>query len=96
MPPARAPLPLRQAIALGLIQGPTELLPVSSSAHISLIPWLCGWSYQALEAERRKGFAYQKFVSFEIGAGTLRPGRISTALSTCSDPSWPLIAGSQK
>jgi undecaprenyl-diphosphatase len=41
---------------LGLVQGPTELLPVSSSAHTSLIPWLCGWSYEALDAERRKGF----------------------------------------
>jgi undecaprenyl-diphosphatase len=65
MPPARAPLPLRQAIALGLIQGPTELLPVSSSAHTSLIPWLCGWSYEALEAERRKSFE----IALHAGAG---------------------------
>ncbi|HEV7585201.1 MAG TPA: undecaprenyl-diphosphate phosphatase [Solirubrobacteraceae bacterium] len=56
MPPDRAPLPLRHAIALGLLQGPTELLPVSSSAHTSLIPWLCGWSYDTLDGERRKGF----------------------------------------
>ena len=56
MPPDRAPLPLGHAIALGLLQGPTELLPVSSSAHTSLIPWLGGWSYEALDAERRKGF----------------------------------------
>jgi undecaprenyl-diphosphatase len=39
-----------------LAQGPTELLPVSSSAHTSLIPWLCGWSYDGLDAERRKAF----------------------------------------
>ena len=56
MPPDRAPLPLRHAIALGLAQGPTELLPVSSSGHTALIPWLLGWRYDALEPESRKAF----------------------------------------
>ena len=51
-----APLPLRQAVALGLLQGPTELLPVSSSAHTALLPWLAGWSYGELDDELRKGF----------------------------------------
>ncbi len=32
-----------QAIALGLIQGLAEFLPVSSSAHLTLMPWLLGW-----------------------------------------------------
>lgn len=32
-----------QAIILGIIQGVTELLPISSSAHLNLIPWICGW-----------------------------------------------------
>lgn len=44
------------AVLLGLIQGPTELLPVSSSAHISLIPFLAGWDWQDLDAEARKSF----------------------------------------
>ena len=45
-----------RAAALGAIQGPTELLPVSSSAHISLVPWLAGWPWQELDAEARKSF----------------------------------------
>src|SRR4051812_44914280 len=43
-----------QVVALGLIQGATELLPVSSSAHIAALPQLLRWSVASWEPERRK------------------------------------------
>jgi undecaprenyl-diphosphatase len=53
---APAALRTRDAIALGLLHGPAELLPVSSSGHVAVVPWLCGWPYSRLDGELRKAF----------------------------------------
>jgi len=37
-----------QAAALGIIQGLGEFLPISSSAHLVIAPYLLGWTYQGL------------------------------------------------
>jgi undecaprenyl-diphosphatase len=50
------PIAWRRALALGAVQGPAELLPVSSSAHIVLVPWLAGWEWEEIEPEVRKSF----------------------------------------
>lgn len=36
-------LPITQAIAYGLVQGLGEFLPISSSAHLAVLPWAAGW-----------------------------------------------------
>lgn len=41
---------LLQALVLGVVQGVTEFLPISSSAHLVLVPWLLGWRFEAQAA----------------------------------------------
>jgi undecaprenyl-diphosphatase len=54
--PSRDGLSVAEAAVLGLIHGPAELLPVSSSGHVSAIPWLLCWDYVELDPELRKAF----------------------------------------
>jgi undecaprenyl-diphosphatase len=54
--PAGPQLSLGHALALGALHGPAELLPISSSGHITLIPWLLEWRYSELDSELRKSF----------------------------------------
>ncbi len=45
-----------QALLLGALHGPAELLPISSSGHVALMPWLLDWDYDRLDPELRKSF----------------------------------------
>jgi undecaprenyl-diphosphatase len=45
-----------EALLLGALHGPAELLPISSSGHITVIPWLLDWDYREVDAELRKAF----------------------------------------
>jgi undecaprenyl-diphosphatase len=49
-------LAVSRALLLGAMHGPAELLPISSSGHVALIPWLLRWDYADVDPELRKAF----------------------------------------
>jgi undecaprenyl-diphosphatase len=82
MSPPESRLASTHALALGVLHGPAELLPISSSGHITLIPWLLGWEYGALDDELRK--------SFEVA---LHAGTAAALLITLRDEVEEAVAG---
>ena len=49
-------MPILHAVILGIVQGLSEFLPISSSGHLIIVPWLFGWSDFANNVAAEKAF----------------------------------------
>lgn len=72
----------RQALALGALQGPTELLPISSSAHTRLLPWLAGWSCVEEDPSTRKSLEAALHMSAAVALAIDMRSEITAAART--------------
>jgi undecaprenyl-diphosphatase len=72
-------------VALGLLHGPAELLPISSSGHVTLVPWLLGWDHVELDGEVRKAFE----VALHAGTAAALPIVLRNELRRAS---WRFVA----
>lgn len=59
-----------QAIALGVLQGLGEFLPISSSGHLILVPWLLGY----VRTRDYRPFVYHRFAFAAVVALALLVG----------------------
>ena len=66
--PPSAPVPILHAIVLGIVQGLTEFLPISSSGHLILVPWLFGWDDFAGDPGLEKTFDVALHIGTLVGA----------------------------
>lgn len=61
-------MPILHAIVLGITQGLSEFLPISSSGHLRIIPWLFGWNDFADDLSLEKAFDVALHLGTLIGA----------------------------
>src|SRR3954464_8014453 len=87
-------LELPHALALGVLHGPAELLPISSSGHTELVPWLLGWSYADLDGELRKAFEVALHAGTAAALLAALRGEVGEAVRQFALRTAELIAGS--
>lgn len=61
-------MPIVHAIVLGITQGLSEFLPISSSGHLILVPWLFGWDDFAGQPSLEKTFDVALHLGTLVGA----------------------------
>jgi undecaprenyl-diphosphatase len=61
-------VPLLHAILLGITQGLSEFLPISSSGHLRLVPWLFGWTEFQAHPELERTFDVALHLGTLVGA----------------------------
>jgi undecaprenyl-diphosphatase len=61
-------MPILHAIVLGIVQGLSEFLPISSSGHLRLVPWLMGWHDFARGSNLEQSFDVALHLGTLVGA----------------------------
>ena len=61
-------MPILHAIILGITQGLSEFLPISSSGHLELVPWLFGWDDFAADPDLETTFDVALHMGTLVGA----------------------------
>ncbi len=77
---------LIQAVILGAVQGLTEFIPVSSSAHLVIVPWLFGWTAivadagvnQTFDVALHVGTFFATLIFFRVEAWSLIRSLVAT------------------
>jgi undecaprenyl-diphosphatase len=81
-----------QALLLGALHGPAELLPISSSGHVALMPWLLDWDYDRLDPELRKSFEVALHAGTAVALLITLRAEVHDALDTMTPRLVGLIA----
>jgi undecaprenyl-diphosphatase len=95
-------VPVLHAIVLGITQGLSEFLPISSSGHLLLVPWLFGWHDFAGNASLEKTFDVALHIGTLLGAiAYFRADLVRLARAGFTQPkshdgrlAWMLVASS--
>jgi len=75
---------LFHALLLGILQGVTEFLPVSSSGHLAIVPWLFGWDDFAGDQALENAFDVALHLGTLIGAVVYLRTDIRQLVKACS------------
>lgn len=94
-------MPIHQAVILAILQGFTEFLPISSSAHLALAPWLLGWQDQGLTFDIALHFGTLLAVLIYFFRDLLQLTLAGFGINAGNDPElrenrslfWMLVAG---
>jgi len=83
---------LARALTLGALHGPAELLPISSSGHVELVPWLLGWEGVSADPEVRKAFAVALHAGTAAALVVMLRGEVAEAIREASLESAAIVA----
>ena len=80
-------MPIIHAIVLGIVQGLAEFLPISSSGHLLIVPWLFGWEELSDRPELKESFD----VALHVGTFIAVVAYFRRDLLALVRPGWSVV-----